>query len=649
MFGACVRRYLARSGAEDGCWQAPWDVCQATVREVDLGETRAAAGDDDVENERTIPIAMRSLIALLAVAGGARAAEPPCDVLIAGGSLASLAAAVSAANASLALSPSSPQSVCLLEITDWLGGQATASGTSAIDLGATWNNFPVNFPATFAAFLTSPPLGPASNNPGGCTVSTKCFLPTLFVAWADALVASLPNLRVYRNTAVVGVARDAADGRVTSLGAVRRTPTAVHPGGWDRLLSAALPDWYSATDSAFFTKEALELPLSATGVVIEATEFGDVLLLGDLDVEQGAERTETTGDVTEQTCGQATTLCFWTQWASTAAPSPDPWPAGSDCGVPFEAPTANSTNATHARLWIDHALTWRRSLAADSSDSAHAREGDIALINQAGLNDVDFVYLFQGVPEARATAAEGAYAGGVDLVALALVEERAYASYHALRGSIAAFMPDAAANFSLNAAAAGTATGLAKMPYLRDTRRAAAGIDKFRLCHDFAAIESPGPGPLGCYNGARRSAAAAAAAAAPLEPGFKFVDSVALGAYGFDIHRLQNSTCVLPAYLQWGGMPAEARPYYVPFRALTHYESPNLLVAGKSMSQSFYANAVTRLHPSEWSTGNAAGAGAALMAHNGWDSLEMFHNVTVLQDMLASDVIGQPLVWNLTA
>jgi len=590
-----------------------------------------------------------SLVALLAVRGAAAAArsrEPACDVLIAGGSLASLAAAVAAANASLSLSPASPASVCLLEITDWLGGQATASGTSAIDLGATWDNFPANLPARFADFLVSPPLGPADHNPGGCTVSTKCFLPSLFVAWADALVASLPNLRVYRSTAVSGVSRDAASGRVTGLDAVRRTPTAAHPTGWDRLLSAALPDWYSGADSAWFTKEALSLPLTPAGVVVEATEFGDVLLLGGFDAAQGAERAEAVGGAADQACGQATTLCFWTAWRSEAAPSPDPWPPGSDGGVPFEAPTAASANATHARLWLDHALTWRRSLAASPGDSAHAREGDVALLNQAGLNDVDFAYLFQGIPEARATAAAGAYAGGVDLAALALAEQRAYGSYHALRAAVAAFMPAAAANFTLDAAAAGTQTGLAKMPYLRDSRRAAAGIDKFRLCHDFAAVESPGPGPRGCYNGAP---ADAAAGGAPLAPGFKFVDSVALGSYGFDIHRLSNSTCVLPGYLQWGGLPAEARPYYVPWRALTHYEAGNLLVAGKAMSQSFYANAVTRLHPSEWSTGNAAGAGAALMAHHGWDSAAVFHNATVLQQLLASDVIGQPLEWNLTA
>ena len=576
--------------------------------------------------------------------------QPACDILIAGGSLASLAAAIAAANASLALSPSSPNSVCLLEITDWVGGQATSSGTSAIDMGATWDNFPHNFPAAFASFLLSPPLGPATYNPGGCTVSTKCFLPLLFVTWADALVATLPNLRVYRNTAVIAVSMDAANGRVTSLNAIRRTPTAAHPSGWDRLLSAALRDWYSADDSEFFTKEVLTFNVSPTGVVIEATEFGDVLILSGLDVEQGAEFAENDGSVTQQTCGQATTLCYWTSWSSTApAPSPDPYPVGSDCGIPFEVPNANSTNTSHALLWIDHSLTWRRSLTTNPQDTAHAHEGDVSLINQAGLNDVDFVYLFQGIPEARATAYAGAYAGGVDLEALTLVESRAYASYHALKGALSVFMPDAAVNFSISASTAGTETGLAKMPYLRDTRRAAAGIERFRLCHDFAAVENPGPGPNGCYNSlADADVSTNKNTGSPLEPGFKFVDTIALGAYGFDIHRLQNSTCVLPSYLQWGGMPAEARPYYVPFRSLTHYQSPNLLVAGKTMSQSFYTNAVTRLHPSEWSTGNAAGAGAALMVFNNLTSLEMFHNISVLQSLLSSDVIGQPLEWNLT-
>jgi hypothetical protein len=62
-----------------------------------------------------------------------------------------------------------------------------------------------NLDPDVAEALTSPGLGNGTHNPGGCTVSKKCFLPSHFVAWADALVATLPNLRVYRSTAVTAV------------------------------------------------------------------------------------------------------------------------------------------------------------------------------------------------------------------------------------------------------------------------------------------------------------------------------------------------------------------------------------------------------------------------------------------------------------
>jgi hypothetical protein len=603
---------------------------------------------------------------LLAVAARA-ALEPACDVLVAGGSLASLAAAVAAANASLALAPAAPASVCLLEITDWLGGQVSASGTSAIDFGETSTNFPANFPAPFAAFLTSPPLGPPGENPGGCTVSAKCFLPATFVAWADALVASLPNLRVYRSTAVVNVTRDAdAAGRtgraaagppgrssaapperiarIASVSAVRRTPTAAHPSGYDRVLSESLADWYSPAPSAFFDKELLEFAVPPAGVVVEATEFGDVLLLGGLNVTQGAEVDEASALNVMQSCGQAATVCFWTSWDSTPVPSPDPWPAG----WPGRFPMSNTSRWELASL--AHTLTWRRSLAANASDTATVREGDVSLINDGeGGNDELNAYLFLPVDEARATATLGVYAGGVDLVALAMAEARAYAFYHAVADAAPRLLPASAGLFGLNASAAGTPTGLAKMPYLRDSRRAAAGIFAFRLCHDFAMPDAPGPGPAGCYNGGGEEGEGVVEL--PTErggpTGYHWHDTVALGSYGFDQHRLANSTCVLPQYLQYGGLPGPSLPYFLPWRALTTADAPNLLVAGKNMAQSFYANAVTRLHPSEWSSGAAAGAGAALMAHSAWTSMDVYSNISALRALVNSSAVGLPIEWTL--
>jgi hypothetical protein len=39
------------------------------------------------------------------------------------------------------------------------------------------------------------------------------------------------------------------------------------------------------------------------------------------------------------------------------------------------------------------------------------------------------------------------------------------------------------------------------------------------------------------------------------------------------------------------------KPYFIPLRALMVASAPNLLAAGKLMSQSFHANSNTRLHP----------------------------------------------------
>jgi len=41
-----------------------------------------------------------------------------------------------------------------------------------------------------------------------------------------------------------------------------------------------------------------------------------------------------------------------------------------------------------------------------------------------------------------------------------------------------------------------------------------------------------------------------------------------------------------------------------------------MLVGGKTIAQDFLANAVTRVHPVEWSTGTAVGFAAAFMVNN---------------------------------
>jgi len=78
---------------------------------------------------------------------------------------------------------------------------------------------------------------------------------------------------------------------------------------------------------------------------------------------------------------------------------------------------------------------------------------------------------------------------------------------------------------------------------------------------------------------------------------------------------------------------------------LTVENVSNLLVAGKTMSQSFHANSNTRLHPSEWTAGVAAGGAAVMMVRNKWSTADALREITQLQTFLNSSAVGTPLDW----
>ena len=74
--------------------------------------------------------------------------------------------------------------------------------------------------------------------------------------------------------------------------------------------------------------------------------------------------------------------------------------------------------------------------------------------------------------------------------------------------------------------------------------------------------------------------------------------------------------------------------------------APNLMAAGKLMSESFHANSNTRLHPSEWTSGVAAGGSAALMLQRQWrDTATALEHIAEVRAFLNSSAVGQPLEW----
>jgi len=528
-----------------------------------------------------------------------------CDILVAGGSLSSLAAAVSAANAS------KTSTVCFLELTDTPGGQMISSNVPAIDFGPS-NRVRENLPSSFNELVFGP-LMPGDTNLGNCWVSVKCFTQEpVLKTFIFPLLNRYPNLKTYLRTAVSYATRDPTTGAVTSIRAITRTP--IDPANeWTPLTSQQLYDWYDPNDSSSFLKVSTDFNVSPGGVVIEATEFGDVLMTGGFSsFAQGIESPTEAGTTDAISfCGQGATVPFYVSYLHNEAPSPDPWPPGSS----NPTPPFSQQGLSWERDW-----EYRRVDATPSSTKASP--GETSVINVGGGNDLSTDYIFldgQSVELKAQMSTPGAWRSGVNLTSFSAGEQRAYGFYHWFKEVNASktIMP----YLSLNASLTLTNHGLSKLPYLRDSRRSPAGIEGFRVFKD--NLTTPD-----VHNN---------------KTAFKWPDSVAIGQYFYaDIHKMTNTSCPYPSYIISGD---PVKPYYIPFRALTVKESPNLLVAGKSLATTFFANAAIRLHPEEWSSGVAAGAAAAVMFEKQFDSTEAYANVDLVQAMVKN--LGSPIDWTL--
>jgi hypothetical protein len=162
----------------------------------------------------------------------ARIPRQQCDIVILGGGMGGVSAAIAASNGGVR--------VCMTEPTKWIGGQMTAQGVSAFDE----NRFIETTGATRSYADLRQRIRTAyggAANPGACWVSALCFEPQVGL---DALKQMLPaSVKLYLRTAPVAAAREG--NRVRSV-----------------------------TVYNFDTKTFTEL----TGTVfIDATELGDVL------------------------------------------------------------------------------------------------------------------------------------------------------------------------------------------------------------------------------------------------------------------------------------------------------------------------------------------------------------------------------------
>ena len=349
------------------------------------------------------------------------------EVVIAGGSTAAFAAAIASAK--------SGAKTALLEPTDWVGGQLTASAVPAIDEAwhkisdpdsgevllnvAQWARTPQNMTPNFLQTLRG------MQDCGDCWVSRFCFRPKVYLETQLLPLqrAAGDNLIVFLDTVVKQVEVDSAGQRMIAITAIQREPKIGN--GYDRLPSQDLADWYSADESDRFRKSVLRFGAKGDKppVFVEATEWGEVLALSGADYLQGTEDVE--GEPGgEDTCGQSIVYDFIQELHPDRVAQTDP------PGDPTRLGLGDYQDKPNA--WP---LIWTYRRVRGEGEPA---PGDLCLQNWGysdqrgqGGNDYPFGYLFKSKAEAAQETSD--WQGGVDLSVLAGAEQRAYGWHHWFR------------------------------------------------------------------------------------------------------------------------------------------------------------------------------------------------------------------------
>jgi hypothetical protein len=165
----------------------------------------------------------------------------------------------------------------------------------------------------------------------------------------------------------------------------------------------------------------------------------------------------------------------------------------------------------------------------------------------------------------------------------------------------------------------GTEDGLAKYPYIRESRRIKAGFTVTEL-HVGTEARMKATGAAG----ANVTAAA-------------FADSVGIGSYSIDLHPSSAGD----NYIDFG-----ARPFQIPLGALIPQRMENLLPACKNIGTTHLTNGCYRLHPVEWNIGEAAGALAAFCAAKKTAPRAVWKTAALLQEFQSQLVAqGVRLTW----
>ena len=166
-----------------------------------------------------------------------------CEIMIVGGGLAGTATAYE--------SLLTGRTVCMTEITDWVGGQISSQGTTALDEAPKQRSL-LHYARGYNELRTRIAAKYGELNPGQCWVSVSCFLPydandILLDMLAEAEAEGGGELRWFPNTVVKDLSLNAEGNQIESLVAIQHSPAPGTEPLNTEPLSAIIEDAYTLT------------------------------------------------------------------------------------------------------------------------------------------------------------------------------------------------------------------------------------------------------------------------------------------------------------------------------------------------------------------------------------------------------------------
>lgn len=614
-----------------------------------------------------------------ATLSSATASTLSCDILVVGGGLAGVATAYEALYAG--------KTVCLTELTDWVGGQVSSQGTSALD-ETTEQRRRSFFSRGYLKFRNALLQKIDQPKPGNCWVSEVCFLPEmghtkLMGLLKDAEKTGKAKLHFLPNTVVkslqvspqaptpAGPAENkgtAGGEHIQSVRAIQHQAAPGAPPLNTAFLSEILEDIYTEQDSTRLHKNILTLtpPPSGKWMVIEATETGELLALADVPYRLGVDpvsyRNPSSSSKTPYPyCTQAFTYTF------AMEATPQPVPAVPPPFYPQYEPFYSYDAERYAQT-PNLVFTYRRILSTRRvSGNSEVLPGDISMQNWGGGNDYgpgtpedNFLYTRQQLTDSGQLST-GGWKGGMRVSSLRGGEELAQGYFYWLvAGTTDSKLGSEAKKPWPNlrylkglTSPMGTAHGLSKFPYIREGRRLVgrysyAYPDGFMI-HETDVSRQDYRHPYYAEtlsSDMYRSLITSMAGLKALEVitdklplaevklrsrSRLFPDSVGIGHYPIDFHPcMAESPPEKPGNIERPGERQGAGrtyPYQIPLRAMIPPRIDNLIVTGKSIATSHIGAATYRVHSFEWSAGAAAGTTAAFALEQNLLPYQLVENI----------------------